>query len=394
MASSPPFKQQKLESSFLGFTDATIVSLIINFLSFKELMTLTVVSPSINRLLSRSEIIPNRVKLSIDESIGKEKIFDFIDVAFTQRRYKTLEVKSHLKLREKCQITEAIKHFSETLEEIITIFDFDLPGVSLPNLKRLEMRIANGVYHEMGLLWCVNNLETLILSGPIIRKLKPSPPYPISTWVAVCLTVNENLKVLELEDQVAHAVIGNINKTEYEFQLKRFAVRIQHEETDILQSFYSNLTAFVTSQQDSLVDLKLMRIPLPRMLEIMTVMNKVERLTYTEGVLPCCEYGALFVHERLPATKLSVKELNLVCCPRFEGALSALLVHMPNVERVYFAICDDDIVREVYKHPSVVELKYAICDEKFLVKYQKFMKQVNEGERSAKRDNLLILTQI
>lgn len=346
------------EISFLGFTDPKIVNLIISFLSIEDLLNLTSTCKDLNAMISSSQ--HNRIKLTIGEHWSKE--FEFTDVAHSIRKYDTLFVKTLL--RRQSEVIKAIGHFSSTLTTIITTFDFNMPeGANLPRVKTLEMRNRDGIYYQHGLMSTVNNLETLKLSGGIKHQL------PIENWVAVCLSVNPKLRTLEFEGEIAYVIFSRLNHTYFDFRLQRFAISIPDNSRN-MHNFNHNLKHFVISQ-DSIVDLKLMKIAFIYLVEILNELDNVARLTYSDGMSG--EIYSMYGYDRLQLRE-SVNELNLVCDPKFKFALCVMLARMPNVERLYYAMCNRAIINEVYKFPSVAELSFAVGDKQ---NSQEFVEQLN-----------------
>lgn len=102
-----------------------------------------------------------------------------------------------------------------------------------------------------------------------------------------------------------------------------------------------------------------MKIPYIYLTEILTDLDQVERLTYTDGM-----FGEVMLYgtSRLPV-KDSVKELNLVCDPKFKYLMTFLLSRFPNLEKIYYAISNVAIISTVAQHRAIREFKYAFFED-------------------------------
>lgn len=373
---SPPHKLHP-SISFLGFTEPKIVATIISFLSFDDLMQLTLVSKEHNDIISinSSYIMGDKLQLTIAENWGHE--FELSDVANSKRKYQSLYVKSLL--RRSSEVAKFISNFAESLTTIVTTFDFDLKDVNLPMVKTLDMRIQDGNYREFGLLTTVNNLHTLKMTGGVKYE-------NLHTMFAVCLSVNPKLQVLELEDRVAYEIFSRLPHNYFDFRLERFAINLPESQKN-MQHFCYNLKNFLVSQS-SLTDLKLMKIPFVYMLEIMSQLDNVECLTYSDGM--CNEVHAFYPSGRLQI-KESVRELRVVGDGKFRLAFNFLLGRFINLERVYYAKPDVNIFRDILKTRRVSDIKYAIYDDEEEQLFQRLEVLKKEGKLPPSQMHLSIV---
>lgn len=317
----------------LQLENEKIYALILQHLSGSDVLNLSEVSHEWYQLIACSEDEIKKFHLEIAE--GWDREFDIEDVENSSRRYNSVKVKRLFRQRD--HIPPMFVYLADFLVSIDTVFDFDMKGIQLPNVRSLRMRTTSvSSIIEDGLLGAVTNLTKLELSGPKFNWSK----------VISCLEANAGLVELSLENEVPEEIFKTLDHS-IEAQLQVFKV----DKANFSHCIHVNLLKFLAHHLLSLVELKILRCDVYVFNDIFNGLTNLRSLTYSPAVYSSFHGFELKDHPKL-------EELNLVCIS--PPILQHILPCVPHLKKLYISDPTIQMFRFVlFKAPCLREFKYA-----------------------------------
>lgn len=357
------FDESMMQDPF-SFSEERPYNTVLEYLSGKDLLSLTEVSRQWNQLIGQSQEAMNKIRVIINENWSRE--FDIEDLIDSERQYKHIKITSLLRRRD--HVHQFFDKFAYSLVSIDSRYDFEMKGLQLPQLEWLAIRGPyKHIFLEDSLLDSVINLKTLIIEG--------STRFPNN--IVCCLKVNPGLEELVLEcgatEDLFKCMSHPVDIRLKTLKLDKVSFPISHIE--------ANIGKFLGTQLNSLEELKLMNCEFMFFCRIFNTMRNLRCLTYSPDD-PSYDPQAYFEPNQ------NLVELRLIVVS--ESLLHMLLPAVPKIEKLYISDPTPLMFKvALFEHPSLVKLSYAgirgkLTSKELMEQYDDLKKLNNNGQLNVK----------
>lgn len=310
---SQHFKKIKLLNSSqmdpLSKIDDMLHSLIFQHLTSSDVLRTLEVSREWNQLITKTKQVESKVQLSINETWNDEFNADILQNS--NRKYTSVKVNTLLRSRD--QVFKIFCNFAEFLVTVNTRFDFEMNGLKLPSVKSLTIKTSDYPhFFEEGLLSSVSGLVKLEVSG--------KTPFPKK--LIECLESNPGLLELVLEDGAEQVFKYLTDPVDVKLKV------LKMNKTKLTAEFEKNFVMFLSTQIESLQELKLLQCDFLFMCKIFNHMKNLKRLTFSPSDRDFFQCINIEPHPNL-------EELNLILVSPL--TLQAFLSQTPKLKSLYIS---------------------------------------------------------
>lgn len=321
-----PFEHLKIE----------LHSLILDHCAGSDLLELSQVSPTWNKVIAGYKDFHKKIRLVIDENERRE--LDDCTAENLTRAYQDLEVVRLF--RRRSSVFKVISNCAEFLVTIDTVFDFEMGEVMLPQLRQLSIRTRK--FFEEGLLNATTGLTKLHIAG--INN------FPFS--IVECLKANEGLKELELNTEASIQTFDHLSE---QIGIQLTSLKLGNANFELGSNVERNLIQFLKTQS-SLMSLKLLNCDFIVFNKIFNGMPNLRSISYSpfkEGFIPPLRFKS---HNNLVELKLILVSKTL---------LQRLLEATPNLRTLYVSDPTFSMIQHVmFNSPQLRQLSFAYCGDR------------------------------